>query len=197
LSGLRISAALRFAYLKALFNQSVTTVDTVSPGVISTRITTNSNLIQLGISQQLTMFVQASALTIGLYVVSLIKSWQLTLVASCSLPFILVVYGTIIPFFFKHHAITIMHFEKASSLAFEVMSSIRIVVAFGAENRLTSRYDNFIEDARKAELKNAPLMGLLISPILFSTYSTFALAFWYGIKLVTQGNIGGIGAITV
>ncbi|KAE9965181.1 hypothetical protein EG327_000633, partial [Venturia inaequalis] len=175
ISGLRISAALRSAYIKALFNQPVTVVDTVSPGVISTRITANSNLIQLGISQQLTMFIQALSLTIGLYVVSFIKSWRLTLVASASLPFILIVYGTIIPFFFKNHAATMRHFEKASSLAFELMSSIRIVVAFGAERRLTSRYDQFVEDARKAEMKNAPLMGLLMSPVFFSTYGTFAL----------------------
>jgi len=89
------------------------------------------------------------------------------------------------------------HFEKASSLAFEIMSSIRIVVAFGAEGRLTSRYDQFVEDARKAEMKNAPLMGLLMSPVLFATYGSFALAFWYGIKLVTDHKIAGIGAITV
>lgn len=163
------------------------------------------------------MFVQALSLTVGLYVVSFVKSWRLTLVASASLPFILVVYGTIIPFFLKNHAATMRHFEKASSLAFELMSSIRIVVAFGAEGRLTSTYDKFIDDARKSEMKNAPLMGLLMSPVLFSTYGTFALgksnpwqrqscwiiplilsrAFWYGVKLVTNGQISGIGAITV
>lgn len=73
ISGLRISGALRRAYLLALFRQPVSMVDKVSPGKVSSRITTSANTIQLGISQQLVMFVQSISFTIGLYVVSTSK----------------------------------------------------------------------------------------------------------------------------
>lgn len=88
---MRISAALRLAYLKSTLAQPVALIDTISPGKISTRITTSSNTIQLGISQHFAMFFQSLAFTIGLYIVAFIKSWLLTLVASASVPFIFIV----------------------------------------------------------------------------------------------------------
>jgi ATP-binding cassette subfamily B (MDR/TAP) protein 1 len=65
-------------------------VDKVSPGIVSSRITTSSNTIQLAISQHVALLCQALAFTIALYVVAFIKAWLLTLVASASLPFILI-----------------------------------------------------------------------------------------------------------
>jgi ATP-binding cassette subfamily B (MDR/TAP) protein 1 len=94
ISGLRISAALRLAYLRALFAQPVSVIDTISPGKVSTRITTSANTVQLAISQHFAMLFQSLAFTVGLYVVAFIKSPLLTLVASASLPFIVVAYGT-------------------------------------------------------------------------------------------------------
>ncbi|PZD22793.1 MdlB, ABC-type multidrug transport system, ATPase and permease component, partial [Pyrenophora tritici-repentis] len=129
ISGLRISAALRLAYLRALFAQPVSVIDTISPGKVSTRITTSSNTVQLAISQEFAMLFQSLTLVIGAYVVAFIKSPLLTLVASASLPFILVVYGALFPPFMRIHKITEKHHDDASAMAFEMFSSIRIIVA--------------------------------------------------------------------
>jgi ATP-binding cassette subfamily B (MDR/TAP) protein 1 len=64
ISGLRISARIRQAYLEALFIQPVSMIDKISPGKVSTRITTSSNTIQLGISQQFALFIQSVAYTV-------------------------------------------------------------------------------------------------------------------------------------
>lgn len=61
ISGLRMSAALRLAYLRALFAQSVSVIDTISPGKVATRITTSSNTVQLAISQHFAMLFQSLA----------------------------------------------------------------------------------------------------------------------------------------
>jgi ATP-binding cassette subfamily B (MDR/TAP) protein 1 len=196
ISGLRISSALRSAYLRALFAQPVQVIDTISPGKISTRITTSANTIQLGISQQFAMCIQALAFTIGLYVVSFVKSWLLTFVASASLPVILITYGSTVPFFIKQHKITEALQEQASSLAFEIFQSIRIVVAFGAENQLSAKRNDSIDKAMKSEMKNGPLMGIMFAPVFFAMYATFSLTFWFGIKQYTGGHISGVGPIT-
>jgi ATP-binding cassette subfamily B (MDR/TAP) protein 1 len=65
-----MSSALRLAYLRALFAQPVSVIDTISPGKVSTRITTSSNTIQLAISQHFAMLFQSISLTIALYVVA-------------------------------------------------------------------------------------------------------------------------------
>jgi ATP-binding cassette subfamily B (MDR/TAP) protein 1 len=51
-SGIRISAALRLAYLRALFEESIDTFDRLPAGKVATRITSSSNLIQMGISEK-------------------------------------------------------------------------------------------------------------------------------------------------
>ena len=114
-----MSAALRLAYLRALFAQPVSVIDTISPGKVSTRITTSLNTVQLAISQHFATLFQALAFTIGLYVVAFIKGWLLTLVASICFPFIVIVYGAIFPPFFRIHEVTDKYHEEASAMAFE------------------------------------------------------------------------------
>ena len=61
ISGVRISARLRLAYMRAIFKQSVTSIDEISPGAVATRLTTNSNIIESGISQQYFLAIVPSA----------------------------------------------------------------------------------------------------------------------------------------
>ncbi|KAH8723608.1 P-loop containing nucleoside triphosphate hydrolase protein [Phaeosphaeriaceae sp. PMI808] len=197
ISGLRMSAALRLAYLRALFAQPVSIVDTISPGKVSTRITTSSNTIQLAISQHFAMLFQSLAFTIALYIVAFIKSWLLTLVASASLPFILIVYGSLIPPFITIHKITEKHHADASAMAYEIFSSIRVVVAFGAEAKLARQHKKMLEAAAKNAKRGAPLMGLMVSPSMVAMYGTFAITFWFGIKQLVAGKLPDVGVIVV
>jgi len=192
---LRISAALRLSYLRALFAQPVSVIDTISPGKVATRITTSSNTIQVGISQHFSILFQSLAFTIALYVISFTQSWLLTFVASAALPFILIAYGACIPFFFKIHKKTESIQEEASALAYEIFSSIRIVVAFGAETKLARQHDKLLDQAAKNERKAAPWMGLMMTPSMVAMYGMFGLTFWFGIRQYTRGHIDNLGDI--
>lgn len=172
-------------------------IDTLSPGKVSTRITTSSNTIQLAISQHFSLLFQSLAFTIGLFVVAFIKSWLLTLVASVSLPFIVIVYGAMIPPFMKIHKVTEENQENASATAYEIFSSIRIVVAFGAEGKLAKQHEALLDKAAKNERKTAPFMGLMFSVSMMAMYGTYGLTFWFGIRQYTRGHITNVGDIVV
>jgi ATP-binding cassette subfamily B (MDR/TAP) protein 1 len=197
MSGLRISAKLRLAYLTALFKQPVSVIDRTSPGKIATRLTSNANTIQMGISQQLASMIQQIALTLGLYVVSFIRGPLLTLVASSSLLFTIIVYSLVVPIVFGNQKKAEKFKELASALSFEIFTSIRIVTAFGAEDRLARKHLDFLESARTIERASGPYLGLMMAPMFFSMYASFALTFWFGIKEVTNGHLPGIGSIVV
>lgn len=192
---MRISSRLRLAYLKALFLQSVDTIDATSPGVIASRLTTNCNTIESGISQQLSFAIQAISFTLGLYIVSFAKSALLTLVASASLPVALFAYAIALPLLNKYYYQGEAVKDEASSLAFEIFESIRIVVAFGAEERLGAKHQAILKRAQAFDRKQAPLMGLLMAPMFLAVYATFALTFWFGIKQYINGRIDGIATI--
>lgn len=125
------------------------------------------------------------------------RSPLLTVVASASLPFIVIVYGSILPFFIKIIKRTLDIREEASSLAFEIFTSIRIVVAFAAEERLHARHEVLLQKSKAVFSKAGPMMGAILAPMFFANYATFALTFWFGIKQYIHGHISGVGDITV
>ncbi|RAR14080.1 leptomycin b resistance protein pmd1 [Stemphylium lycopersici] len=197
ISGLRISAALRLAYLRALFRQPVSVIDTISPGKVSTRITTSSNTVQLAISQHFAMLFQSLAFTIGAYVVAFVQNPLLTLVASASLPFILIVIGFVMPPFLRINKITEKYNEDASAMAFEIFSSVRVVVAFGAEAKLARQHEELLTKGAKNFRKAAPCSGLFMAPMMMGQYGTMAIAFWFGIKQYADGSNADVGTIVI
>jgi ABC-type multidrug transport system fused ATPase/permease subunit len=130
-------------------------------------------------------------------VIAFVKSPLLTVVASASLPFILLMAGAIIPPFIKIHKITEKHNDDASAMAFEMFSSVRVVAAFGAEAKLARLHELLLDKAATNERRAAPLMGLVMSPLMIGQYGTFAIAFWFGIKQYSEGKNTDVGTIVV
>ncbi|KAF2667709.1 multidrug resistance protein 2 [Microthyrium microscopicum] len=194
-SGLRISARLRLAYLRALFLQPVGSIDQVSAAAVANRLTTDSNTIESGISQQFALGIQAIAFTLGLYIVAFTKSAILTLVATCSVPVVLIAYGIAVPLMYKLWGEAQVVKDQASMLAFEMFGSIRIIVAFGAGAKLSARHGEIMKRVTAIDRKNAPVMGLMMAPMMVAAYAIFALSFWYGIKQYTSGKIDGVNSI--
>ncbi|KAJ4353573.1 ABC-type transporter tr06 [Didymosphaeria variabile] len=197
ISGLRMSAALRLAYLRATFAQPVSVIDTISPGKVATRITTSSNTIQMGISQQLALLFQSLSFTIGLYVVAFVKGPILTLIASISLPFIFVTYGVIFPPLMREAKATQEILEQASAVAYEIFSSIRIVAAFGAQAKLAKQHEVLLDKAKSQGRRVAPWMGLIMAPSMMAMYGTFGLTFWFGVRQYEHGDRANVGDIVV
>lgn len=197
ISGLRMSAALRLAYLRALFRQPVSVIDTISPGKVSTRITTSSNTVQNAISQEFALMFSSFTFVIGSYVVAFIKNPLLTLVASASLPFILILTGIIIPPYIRINKITEKYSADASAVAFEMFSSIRIVVAFGAEEKLARHHEELLVKGTNNFKKAAPIAGLFFAPMMVGQYGTMGIAFWFGIRQYSEGKNINVGSIVV
>ncbi|EFQ96900.1 multidrug resistance protein 2 [Nannizzia gypsea CBS 118893] len=194
-SGIRISANLRLAYLKALFRQPVAYLDAMPVGRPTDTITASSNLIQAGISDRLAVLVQSAALVIAAYAVAFSRSWSLTLVSSSCLLFILLIYSMVIPFYLRFFKAVEAANERATSVAGEALSSIRTVVACGAQSNLVDRHAGHIADARRKGLQISPVVGLQLGPTNFAMYCNFALTFWFGVKQFTAGNVSDAGPV--
>ena len=138
-------------------------------------ITSSANTIQSGISEKMAILIQSLALVIAAYVIAFRYSWALTLVSSSTLLFITLVYGVTIPLQLKAFRRVEKANESASAVAGESFSSIRTIVACGAEKRVGLRYAEWMKQARRRGLKMSGLSGLQISPAFFAIYCNFAL----------------------
>lgn len=75
-------------------------------------------------------------------------------------------------------------YGAAGSIAEEILTSIRTVISFGGESKETARYEKQLLFARDNNIKRSMFSGIGFGLLWFFIYSTYALAFWYGVKLV-------------
>ena len=197
MTGIRISATIRMAYLVALFNQPISAIDKLPPGAATDSLTTVANTIQIAISDKLGTLVQSLALIISAYVVAFKYSWALTLVSSSAILFVFVVYGISTPEFLKMEHAILESNSRASGVAGEVLKSVRTVKSLCAENAVAARYARWTAQARERGLKKSPLAAAQFAPAFFSIYANMALTFWFGVRLYSQGHIPNISAVVM
>jgi ATP-binding cassette, subfamily B (MDR/TAP), member 1 len=183
--------------MQALLAQPISKLDQVSAGTVSNTITTSSNTIQASISDRLSNLFQSLALLIAAYGIAFRYSWSLTLVTSSSLLFIIFVLSLTAPRVIKIQQSIDKADAKHASIAGEIFGSIRTVFSLGAEAALSRRYYSWVDESKKRGLKIAPMIGVHLGPIFFSMYASFALAFWFGLKLYREGHIASVGSVIV
>lgn len=149
----------------------------------------------MSISDKLHSLFMAIALAIAAYSIAFRYSWALTLVTSSAIVFVLVVYSLTTPIAIKSLARVEKANEKASSIAGEIFSSIRTVFSLGAEPALTKKYVSCVDESKRHGLAGSLTWGIQLSPVFFAMYSSFALAFWFGLKLFREGHITDISTV--
>jgi ATP-binding cassette subfamily B (MDR/TAP) protein 1 len=80
-------------------------------------------------------------------------------------------------------------------LAEQAIGSIRTIFSFVAEDHLAARYAALLEKSVPSGARMGFAKGAGIGVIYLVTYSTWALAFWYGAILVVSKEISGGAAI--
>lgn len=156
--------------LKALFSLSISTLDTLPSGQASNTLTNTANVLQIGISEKLGTFLQFTSLMITAIIIAFTYSWSLALVTCSILLFIGFVYGITIPIVVRWTKEVEHADEKASTIAGEVLGSIRMIVACGAEGRIARKYSGWVKESRRRGLKLSPLIGLQFAPCKLASY---------------------------
>ena len=173
---IRISAAVRLTYLRALFRQPISVLDTLPSGQTAAIITITANILQLGISEKLSTLLQSISLVITALIIAFYYNWLLTLVTSFGLVLIIVFYRYTIPSLVKMWK-EVEHADRiSSSIASEVFSSIRMVVACEAEGKMARRYAAWVQESRRRGLFMSPMVAIQQSPGSCSSISERSLA---------------------
>ncbi|KAL7267348.1 hypothetical protein RUND412_010070, partial [Rhizina undulata] len=195
LAGIRMTRSIRLAYIKSLLRQDIPYFDMCLPGSVATRITTNANMIQTGLSEKVGVGIQGFSMLTTAFVVAFIQNWKLTFVTATTVP--VAVAGVVIAVRIdsKLESELLEIYSRAAGLAEEVLGSIRNVVAFAANEKLGKRYNEYLAAAEILGVKKGPMLGLQYSSEFFGTYCAYALCFWYGIRLMMAGEIRDGGTI--
>lgn len=188
---------IREKFLKATLRQEVSFFDDLGSGEIATRIESDTHLVATGISSKFPIAVQFISTFFTGYILAYVKCWRLALAVSSMLPAIMsagAFMGRSSTRFTQGGASFI---ADAGSLAEEAFASIRTVHAMGAQKSLNDLFDAHIAKAVTIATSGAKISSIGFAGVFFVIYSGYALAFYFGAKLIDDGHANAGTIITV
>lgn len=188
-TGQIITRRIREHYLQAILRQDIAYFDVVGAGEITTRIQTDIQLIQEGISDKIPMSVMFISAFVTGFIVAYVKSWQLALALSSMIPCIIIAGALMNAVTAKLQQAELDRVSKAASIAEEALATLRTAKAFGIEDNLVDLYDESNRQATRFGIKRSLFQGVGMGVFFFVIYSGYALAFYFGAKLLASGHI--------
>ncbi|KAF7560030.1 hypothetical protein G7046_g4121 [Stylonectria norvegica] len=194
ISAIRTTKALRVDFVRQTLRQEISFFDSPSSSV-SGQITTNGNLINNGISEKFGLTLQAISTFVTAFIVAFAVQWKLTLIVISIVPvniivtIICIVYDTI----YEYAMFDI--YSRSSSLAEEAFSTIRTAHAFWAFPKLSTRFTNILEEARRVGANKSLIYAILFPTEFFCIFSGYGLAFWQGMRMYSTGEISSPGTV--
>ncbi|VDD81447.1 unnamed protein product [Mesocestoides corti] len=184
----RQAKRIRYLYFTSVLRQEPAWFDQQNVGTIITRLTEGVDKIEVGLGEKAGIFVQYILIFVGGIVIGYTKNWELSLVATAVFPPVVVAFAALGMITRKFTVKERMAYSKANAIAGEVLSSVKTVFAFEGQRRELNRYAAELSAAEKLGLKRSTLFGFVVGASDSSIYILMAVTFWYGIKMLSNGQ---------
>ncbi|KAL6698785.1 P-loop containing nucleoside triphosphate hydrolase protein [Trichoderma pleuroticola] len=187
--GENISTRIREHYLESCLRQNIGFFDKIGTGEIVTRITSDTNTIQDGISEKVSITIGAISTFVTAFIIAFANYWKLTLILASVIIAIILNGVMFSSYMLRNGTQSITSSALGGGLADEVLSSVRTAVAFGAQDRLSNQYDEHLKKAEYFGFRLKSAVGVMLGGIMFLLYMSYALAFWQGSAFVLRGDL--------
>uniref|UniRef100_A0A8C4WQJ6 ABC-type xenobiotic transporter n=1 Tax=Gopherus evgoodei TaxID=1825980 RepID=A0A8C4WQJ6_9SAUR len=185
-SAARQTARIRQKFFFAVLHQEMAWFDTSQIGTLNTQLTDDINTIHEGIGDKICIFVQFFATFLTGIVIEFIYGWKLSLVILSVSPLLAAAAAVGSIFLASFTTKELSAYARAGSVAEEILTSIRTVVAFNGQMKALAKYDVNLENARKVGVKKSITTYTSLGFTEFVLFGAYGLAFWYGTKLTVE-----------
>ncbi|XP_009569142.2 ATP-dependent translocase ABCB1 isoform X2 [Cuculus canorus] len=193
----RQTARIRQKFFFAVLHQEMAWFDTIQIGTLNTRLTEDINTIHQGIGDKICIFVQfLSRFLVGI-IIGFVYGWKLTLVILAVSPLLVAAAAVWSTLLTSLTAKELSAYAKAGAVAEEVLTAIRTVVAFNGQQKALAKYDANLEMARSIGMKKCIITDTSLGISQFLIFASYALAFWYGTKLIDEEEGYDIGRVLI
>ncbi|XP_040297614.1 bile salt export pump-like [Bufo bufo] len=177
---------IRKLYFRKVMRMEIGWFDCTSVGELNSRMSDDINKINDAIADQVGIFIQRFTTFIAGFLLGFVNGWKLTLVIIAVSPLIGIGAALMALAVARLTGRELQAYAKAGAVADEVLSGIRTVAAFGGELKEVDRYDKNLVYAQRWGIRKGIIMGFFTGYMWFIIFLCYALAFWYGSKLVLE-----------
>ncbi|XP_045621631.1 ATP-dependent translocase ABCB1 [Procambarus clarkii] len=181
---------LRGMFLQSILKQEIGWFDTHQTNDFASRVTEDLNKLQEGIGEKVGMFLFFMTIFVASLINAFVHGWELTLIILSVFPILGISTGIIAKVQSNLSSVEMKEYARAGSVAEEVISAIRTVVAFGGETKEVCRYEANLVHAKKAGVKRGLMTGVGMGLMWFIIYAAYSLAFYYGTGLILKSREG-------
>ncbi|KAH7854639.1 hypothetical protein Vadar_016230 [Vaccinium darrowii] len=197
-TGERQAARIRTLYLKTIMRQDIAFFDKeAKTGEVVSRMSGDTILIQDAMGEKVGKFIQVLFTFLGGFVVAFIKGWLLTLVLLTSILVLVIAGGTTSIVTSKVSSTSQNAYAKAAILVEQTIGSIRTVASFTGEKHAITKYDKSLLDPYKSGIQEGLAAGLGVGVFFCVALCTYALATWFGAKMIANNKYTGGDVINV
>ncbi|KAL1550313.1 ABC transporter B member 11 [Salvia divinorum] len=198
ITGERQAARIRSLYLSTILRQDVAFFDKESnTGEVVGRMSGDTVLIQDAMGEKVGKFIQLVSTFLGGFVIAFIKGWLLTLVMLSSIPLMVISGGVMSLLLSKMASRGQEAYAKAATLVEQTIGSIRTVASFTGEKQAVADYDKSLAKAYKSGVHEGLASGLGLGSVMFIVFCSYALAIWFGGKMILEKGYSGGEVINV
>ncbi|CAL0320897.1 unnamed protein product [Lupinus luteus] len=194
----RQAARIRGLYLKTILRQDVAFFDKeTNTGEVIGRMSGDTVLIQDAMGEKVGQFVQLIATFIGGFVVAFVKGWLLTLVMMATFPLLAASGAAMTIIIGRMASRGQTAYAKAAHVVEQTIGSIRTVASFTGEKQAVSSYNKFLVDAYKSGVHEGSIAGAGLGTVILVVFCGYALAIWFGAKMIMEKGYDGGSVISV
>ncbi|KAG5333271.1 MDR49 protein, partial [Acromyrmex heyeri] len=175
---------IRKIFLKAVLRQDMSWYDTNTSTNFASRINEDLEKMKDGMGEKLCIITYLITSFVSSVIISFVYGWLLTLVMLSCAPIIIIATAFVAKVQSSLSAMELAAYGQAGSVAEEVLASIRTVVAFNGEKKEVQRYSEKLAPAEKSGIRRGMWSGIGGGVMWLIIYLSYALAFWYGVKLI-------------
>ncbi|KAE9025891.1 ABC transporter B family member 3 [Phytophthora rubi] len=187
----KLTSRLRGIHFSALCRQNVAFFDEKknATGALAADLSTNATKVAMISGDSQGRVVQAAFTFVAALVISFTTgSWLLTLVMLAVFPLLII--GQVIRMrHVRHGSVLSDELADVGAHASEALTNIRTVVSMGLEKSMTEKFTGLLEEPLASGRREARLNGIALGFSSFIVFATYSLVFWYGGKLVDDGDI--------
>ncbi|CAK8533599.1 unnamed protein product [Lathyrus sativus] len=165
--------------------------DQNSTGAVCSRLAKEANVVRSLVGDRLALVVQTISAVVIAFTMGLVIAWRLAIVMIAVQPIIICCFYTRRVLLKNMSSKAIKAQDECSKIAAEAVSNLRTITSFSSQDRILKILEKAQQGPSEESIRQSWFAGIGLACSQSLNFCTWALDFWYGGKLVSQGYISG------